>query len=81
VNGSASGGIIPVSPTGSVWLAILDVFYYVSIVKIRFWVKGENLSGGSETSLLDFAVPGERIVEQVAGGRGHILAFSPHPVR
>ncbi len=44
----------------------------VSTVEIRFWVKGENLSGDSEASLLDFAEPGERIVERIAGARGRI---------
>jgi hypothetical protein len=31
----------------------------VSTVEIRFWVKGENLSGDSDTGLLDFAESGE----------------------
>jgi hypothetical protein len=52
-------GIIPVSLTGTVWLVILDVFYNVSTVEIRFLVKGENLSGDSDISLLDFAKSGE----------------------
>jgi hypothetical protein len=31
----------------------------VSTVEIRFWVKRENLSGDSDTSLLGFAESGE----------------------
>jgi hypothetical protein len=31
----------------------------VSTVEIRFWIKGENLSGDSDTGLLDFAESGE----------------------
>jgi hypothetical protein len=40
-------------------LLILDVSCNVSTVEIRFLVKGENLSGDSDTSLLDFAESGE----------------------
>jgi hypothetical protein len=44
----------------------------VSTEVIQFWVKGENLSSDSDTSLLNFAESGEEIVEQIAGGSGRI---------
>jgi hypothetical protein len=52
-------GIIPVSLTGTVWLVSSMYPINVSTVEIRFWVKGENLSGDSDTSLFDFAESGE----------------------
>ena len=52
-------GIIPVSLTGTVWLVSSMYPINVSTVEIRLWVKGENLSGDSDTSLLDFAESSE----------------------
>jgi hypothetical protein len=56
------------------FLACWSTMYAInfSTVESSVLVKGEDLSGDSDTSLLDFAESGELIVERIAGDRRRI---------